>query len=124
MDLTVFFKAVIDADRAPVVICNTDHQIVYMNPAALNRYASSDDRTIVGNSIFACHSERSIVLIKQFLQWFMENPDNNVIYEGPGTTENKDVYMVALRDESGNVIGYYEKHEYREREQSRKFQPA
>ena len=25
---------------------------------------------------------------------------------------NKDVYMVALRDE-GKLIGYYEKHEYR-----------
>ncbi len=27
--------------------------------------------------------------------------------------ENKDVYMVALREEKGNLIGYYEKHEYR-----------
>lgn len=26
--------------------------------------------------------------------------------------QNKDVYMVALRDE-GKLIGYYEKHEYR-----------
>ena len=29
--------------------------------------------------------------------------------------QNKDVYMVALRD-SGKLIGYYEKHEYRDRE--------
>ena len=29
--------------------------------------------------------------------------------------QNKDVYMVALRDE-GNLIGYYEKHEYRNSE--------
>lgn len=27
--------------------------------------------------------------------------------------ENKDVYMIALRDEEGELIGYYEKHEYR-----------
>lgn len=26
------------------------------------------------------------------------------------------VYMVALRDDSGTLIGYYEKHEYRDRE--------
>lgn len=26
--------------------------------------------------------------------------------------ENKDVYIVALRDESKTLIGYYEKHEY------------
>ena len=30
--------------------------------------------------------------------------------------ENKDVYMVALRDDDGAFIGYYEKHEYRNRE--------
>ena len=30
--------------------------------------------------------------------------------------ENKDVYMVALRDDDGTLIGYYEKHEYRNRE--------
>jgi len=26
------------------------------------------------------------------------------------------VYMIALRDESGKLIGYYEKHEFRNRE--------
>ena len=30
--------------------------------------------------------------------------------------KNKDVYMVALRDEDNCLIGYYEKHEYRNRE--------
>lgn len=30
--------------------------------------------------------------------------------------ENKDVYMVALRDSEKKLIGYYEKHEYRDRE--------
>ena len=26
---------------------------------------------------------------------------------------NKDVYIIALRDEKGELAGYYEKHEYR-----------
>ena len=30
--------------------------------------------------------------------------------------ENKDVYMIALRDDDGTLIGYYEKHEYRDME--------
>ena len=30
--------------------------------------------------------------------------------------ENKDVYMVALRNDEGDLIAYYEKHEYRNRE--------
>ena len=36
--------------------------------------------------------------------------------------ENKDVYMVALRDEGGTLIGYYEKHEYRNRETKELYQ--
>ena len=38
MELSDFFKSVIDADNAPVVICNTEHKIVYMNPAAVKNY--------------------------------------------------------------------------------------
>ena len=30
--------------------------------------------------------------------------------------ENKDVYMVALCDDDGILIGYYENHEYRNKE--------
>ena len=33
-----FFKSVIDADDAPVVICDLEHTIVYMNPTAVKRY--------------------------------------------------------------------------------------
>ena len=30
--------------------------------------------------------------------------------------ENKDVYMIALRADDGTLIGYYEKHEFRDAE--------
>lgn len=33
-----FFKSVIDADDVPVVICDLEHTIVYMNPTAVKRY--------------------------------------------------------------------------------------
>lgn len=33
-----FFKSVIDADDAPVVICDLENTIVYMNPTAVKRY--------------------------------------------------------------------------------------
>ena len=45
-----------------------------------------------------------------------ESKDNNIIYTYHNDEENKDVYMVALRDDDGTLIGYYEKHEYRNRE--------
>ena len=48
--------------------------------------------------------------------WFAESTANNMIFTEHNPKENKDVYMVALRDDAGVLIGYYEKHEYRDKE--------
>ena len=55
-------------------------------------------------------------MIIKVLDWFNRSPDNNIVYTFHNEKENKDVYMVALRDSAGELIGYYEKHEYRDRE--------
>lgn len=123
-ELDAFFKSIIDQDTAPVVICDTQHTIIYMNPAAAKRYEKSGGANMVGRSIFKCHTPKTCELMERILQWFGESPDNNSVYEGPGTNEDKDVYMVALRDEGGDVIGYYEKHEYRTHETGEKFWPV
>lgn len=44
-----------------------------------------------------------------------ESADNNIIYTYHNEKQNKDVYMIALRD-GDRLIGYYEKHEYRNAE--------
>ena len=38
MELSKFFKSVIDQDQCAVVICNLEHEIIYMNPAASEVY--------------------------------------------------------------------------------------
>ena len=40
MELSVFFKSVIDQDCAPIVLCDLNHAILYMNPAAIRNYAN------------------------------------------------------------------------------------
>ncbi len=44
-----------------------------------------------------------------------------MIYTSRNEKENKDVYMVALRDDDGKLIGYYEKHEYRDQETAKMY---
>lgn len=116
MKLAPFFKSIIEQDRCAVVICNLEHEIIYMNPAAVERYAKRGGAKLVGQSLLDCHNERSNDIIKKVVAWFAENTDHNRIYTFHNEKENKDVYMVALRDEDGTLIGYYEKHEYRNRE--------
>ncbi len=111
-----FFKSVLEQDRAAIVICDTNHIIQYMNPVAIARYAKRGGKELIGKNLLECHNPHSQEMIIKILNWFQEDEKNNMIYTFKNEKENKDVYMVALRDEDGNLIGYYEKHEYRDAE--------
>ena len=121
MDLTPFFKSVLDQDRAAVVLCDLEHTIIYMNPAAGERYAKYGGMALVGQSLLDCHNPQSNEMIGRVVAWFAQSPDHNLIYTFRNEKENKDVYMVALRDEAGRLIGYYEKHEYRNVETMKRY---
>lgn len=119
MELSTYFKAVMEADRCPIVICNLDHEVIYVNKAAAERYSYRGN--LVGTSILDCHPAVANEWILKIVDWFKQSPENNVVYEGPGTKEDKDVYSIALRDDEGNLIGYYEKHEWRTHETGPKY---
>ena len=87
-----------------------------MNPAAVVRYEKRGGQSLVGQSLLDCHNPQSVEKIKKVVLWFAESTDHNRIYTFYNEKENKDVYMVALRNPDGTLIGYYEKHEYRNRE--------
>ena len=112
MELSKFFKSVLEQDTAPVVICDLEHTVVYMNPASVSRYHTD----LTGKSLKACHNADSNAKIDRVVAWFKESKAHNIVYTSRNDKENKDVYMVALRDDNGTLIGYYEKHEYRNQE--------
>ena len=116
MILEEIYKSVLEADRAAVVICNLEHRIIYMNPVAINRYQKWGGKDLLGKSLLDCHNEKSREKIFKVLDWFKQSGENNLVYTFYNEKENKDVYMVALRNDSRELIGYYEKHEYRNRE--------
>ncbi len=116
MQISAFLKSVIDSDDAPIVICNLGHEIIYINPSAAERYLKWGGYSLVGKSLLNCHSKESAEKINQVIEWFKANKSNNKVYTFYNQKENKDVYMIALRDNNGELIGYYEKHEFRNRE--------
>lgn len=121
MELSAFFKSVIDKDEAPVVLCDLSHTIIYMNPAAIRSYAKRGGASLVGRSLLDCHAPRSQELIKETVGWFAESETHARVFEFHHEKDNRDVYMVALRDDDGRLIGYYEKHEYRNVETAQPF---
>ena len=103
-----------------MVVCGLDHTILYLNPAAVALYEKWGGAALLGKSLLDCHNPNSCAAILRVVDWFRANPRNNRVFTARGSKENKDIYMVALRDDAGSLIGYYEKHEYRDRE-TRKF---
>lgn len=116
MDMLPYFKSVIEQDKSAVVICNTEHIIIYMNLSAKLRYAKRGGEKLVGKSILDCHNSDSTDKIQKTINWFKSDRSHNILYTHHRNRENKDVYIVALRDDNGELIGYYEKHEYRNKE--------
>lgn len=95
-----------------MVICNLQHEIIYMNPAAIKNYEKRGGDKLIGQNLLNCHNEESKEKIEQVVTWFAASPEHNFVYTFHNEKQNKDVYMVALREEE-KLIGYYEKHEYR-----------
>jgi PAS domain-containing protein len=110
-----FYKSVIDQDRSAVVMCNLNHEIIYMNPATITYYEKGGGEQLIGKSILDCHNEDSQRKMKQVVEWFAASPKHNLVYTFYHEKQNKDVYMIAFRS-GEELIGYYEKHEFRNRE--------
>ena len=87
-----------------------------MNPAACKSYEKYGGEDLVSKSILDCHNEHSAAAIKTVAAAFEKNPKLNRVFTFHNKKQNKDVYMIALRDETGELLGYYEKHEYRNHE--------
>ena len=87
------FKSVIDQDRAAVVICDTEHTIVYMNPAAVQNYANRGGAELVGKSLLACHNEQSNEMIRKIVSWFADSKEHNMIHTFYNEKQNKDVCL-------------------------------
>ena len=116
MDLNEVYKSVLEADTSAIVICDLDHKIIYMNPVAVKRYEKWGGANLLGKSLLNCHNEESRKTINKVLDCFKTSIDHNIVYTFYNEKENKDVYMVALRNDAGELIAYYEKHAYRNRE--------
>lgn len=114
--MTQYFKSVLELDTSPIVLCDCDHKILYMNPAAVTRYARAGGEKLIGRSVLDCHAPAGKARIQQVLNWFAESTDHNRVHTMYVEKENLDVYMIALRDEKGNLIGYYEKQASRNRD--------
>jgi DUF438 domain-containing protein len=104
VDQIEMFSAILDSLTEEIVFTDTNHIIRYMNPAGKKHYESRG--AAVGKDLFACHNEQSKALINRLLAQLQSGAEEVIFTDN----EKHRVYMRAVRDGSGNLIGYYERY--------------
>jgi DUF438 domain-containing protein len=76
--------------------------------AEYHYYKERGYKDLIGKSIFACHSEKSSEHIKQAFEKFKRNGQEIFLKVN---VRNERIYVVPVRDDDGNLIGYWERFE-------------
>jgi DUF438 domain-containing protein len=96
--------AILESLKDPVLFADTGHMIRYMNKAAIAHF--DDGEALVGRSLMDCHNEQSQKIIVETLVALDAGEDERLISD---TAEHR-IYMRAVRDSAGKVLGYYERY--------------
>jgi PAS domain-containing protein len=98
--------AILDSLPDPILVADTDHVTRYMNQAAIDFYEGGAD--LIGRSLLDCHNDQSQREMIEILAALHAGEQERLIT----LTDEKRVYMRAVRDPEGKVLGYYERYEW------------
>ncbi|NIA20255.1 MAG: PAS domain-containing protein [Xanthomonadaceae bacterium] len=98
-------QAFLDSLKDPFLFVDTNHIIRYMNKTARNHF--KDGANLLNRSLLDCHNEHSRKIIIENLEAFQNGEEERLIHN----SEKKRLFMRAVRDGDGQVIGYYERYE-------------
>ena len=99
-------SAILDAYPYEIVFVDRTHTVRYMNKTAKKRY---EGRVFIGNSLFNCHNESTKPKIEAFLE--RADAGENEMFEVYNGKTGEREFFTPVRDSSGTVIGYFERHE-------------
>jgi PAS domain-containing protein len=98
-------RNIFDSLTEPVLVGDTEHRVIYMNRAAAEHYTGGEK--LMGTSLLDCHNENSQRIMVKVLAALEAGEDERLISED----DRRRIYMRAVRDESGRLVGYYERYE-------------
>ena len=98
--------AILESLKDPLLFADTAHTIRYMNRAATAYYEEGE--SLMGRSLLDCHNAQSRAMILEILDAM-----HHTGLEERLITDNAQhrIYMRAVRDAEGRVLGYYERYE-------------
>ncbi len=99
--------AILDSMKDPYVFADTNHVIRYMNKVAVEHYGKRWGYDLIGKSLLDCHNEESGKTMVEVLAALSDGEEERMITD----SEKHRVYMRAVRDAQGALIGYCERYE-------------
>lgn len=101
----LLMAAILDSLKDPLLFADTDHVTRYMNRAAVEYY--DEGQELIGRSLLECHNERSQEMMVDILAAMHAGEEERLITDN----EEHRIYMRAVRDQDGRVLGYFERYE-------------
>jgi DUF438 domain-containing protein len=101
-------RALLDSIADPIVFVDNDHVIRYLNLAAARRYAARGHGDLLGKPLADCHKRESMEKIGRIHAQLLDGLDE--VFEAVNS-RNQRVFVRAVRDGDGRLLGYYERFE-------------
>ena len=119
LDLLDFFKGIIDYEYGHIVLSNLEYRVIYENSSAKKYYAPASPLT--GKLLSTLMDDEMMSKVVMSVEWFKEDKNNNKVFAFHDKTNNMDMYILAIRNTSGKLIGFYGRREDRTPDQGKEF---
>ena len=100
-----FYQSLLNSIKDPILVADTNHTVQYMNKAAIKHYEEGED--LLQSNLLDCHNEESQKIMIEILVEMQNGLNEKLITDN----EKYRIYMRAVINESGKLIGYFERYE-------------
>jgi len=104
------YKTILDSIEMPMLYCDINHTVQYLNPAAEHYYyVIRGCGDLIGKSLFDCHKvetkKKIIALVEQL------KSGKGEMRTGTAPITGHRAYLMPVRDENGSLLGYIKRFE-------------
>ncbi len=100
-----FLESLLNSIKDPILVADTDHIVRYMNNAAIKHYEEGEG--LLKSNLLKCHNYESQKMMIDILGEMQNGLEEKLITDN----EKHRIYMRTVRDEKGNLLGYFERYE-------------
>ncbi len=100
-----FYVSLLNSIKDPILFADTNHIVQYMNKAGIEYYEEGED--LLKSNLLKCHNEESQKMMVEILAEMQTGLEEKIITDN----EKYRIFMRAVRDEKGNLLGYFERYE-------------